>query len=362
MPGLVFERPPGKVSASVGGQALASPDIVVIGASAGGIEALSCVFKGLPGKFPAAIFVVLHIAPHSPGYLPDILARAGPLPAEHARDRKPFRHGRVYVARPDHHLMLEPDGHMRATRGAKENHARPAVDPLFRSAALAFGPRVIGVVLSGGLDDGTAGLRGIKMCGGTAVVQDPADAVVSSMPATALRHVSIDYCRPADQIGPLLAGLVTRPVPQHIVPEADMRKQLELEVDIAKGGDRSAEVTRIGQPSMFTCPECHGTLMRMRGERPSRFRCHTGHAFTADSLLAELTEATEESIWNAIRSLQESSMLMTHLADHWRDSDPDVAAELVRKAQAARRRADLVRDAAAEQEVESEEKIQARAT
>jgi two-component system chemotaxis response regulator CheB len=181
------------------------------------------------------------------------------------------------------------------------------------------------------------------------------------MPATALRHVSVDYCRPARDIGPLLAELVTRPLPHHIVPEAPMRKQLEIEVDIAKGSDRSREVTRIGQPSMFTCPECHGTLLRIRGDKPWRFRCHTGHAFTADSLLAELTEATEESIWSAVRSIQESAMLMTHLADHWRDTDPDTAALLVRKAEAAQRRADLVRDAAAAQEVESEEKIQAKA-
>jgi two-component system chemotaxis response regulator CheB len=336
-------------------------DIVVIGASAGGIEALSGLLKGVPANFPAAVFVVLHIAPNSPGYLPDILARAARLPAEHARDGKPFRHGRIYCAPPDHHLMLEADGRMRIVRGPKENRSRPAVDPLFRSAALAFGPRVIGVVLSGGLDDGTAGLRGIKMCGGTAIVQDLADALVSSMPANALRHVSVDYCRPAREIGPLLADLVAKPVP-HIVAEADMRKQLEIEDEIAKGSDHPDAVTRIGQPSIFTCPECHGSLLRIRGEKPWRFRCHTGHAFTVDTLLSELTEATEATIWSAVRSLQESAMLMSHLADHSRDSDPDLAAKLELKAQEARRRADLVRDAAAAQEVESEEKIAAEAT
>src|SRR5262249_47684536 len=205
------------------------------------------------------------------------------------------RTGCVYIAPPDHHLMLETNGRMRVTRGPKENRSRPAVDPLFRSAALAFGSRVIGVVLSGGLDDGTAGLRNIKMCGGTTIVQDPADALVSSMPATALRHVSVDYCRPARDLGPLLVALVSRPSSPHIVPEAAMRKQMEIEVDIAKGGNHSMAVTQIGQPSMFTCPECHGTLMRIRGEKPLRFRCHTGHAFTADTLLSELTEVTEEA-------------------------------------------------------------------
>src|SRR5262249_400286 len=163
------------------------------------------------------------------------------------RDGKPFRQGRIYAAPPDHHLMLEAAERMRVVRGPKENRSRPAVDPLFRSAALAFGPRVIGVVLSGGLDDGTAGLRGIKVCGG-AIVQDRADAVVSSMPANALRHASVDYCRPVREIGPLLADLVTKTAPQQVVPEADMRKQLEIEDAIAKGGDQPDIVTRIGQP------------------------------------------------------------------------------------------------------------------
>jgi len=337
---------------------LSSPDIVVIGASAGGIEALTSILKTLPAGFPATVFVVVHLAPDSPGYLPQILSRAGPLRAERASDRRTFRPGRVYLAPPDHHLMVEANGRMRVTRGPKENRARPAVDPLFRSAALAFGSRVIGVVLSGGLDDGTAGLRGIKMCGGIAIVQDPADALVDSMPATALRHVSVDYSRPAREIGPLLAELVSRETPRQIVPEADMRKQLEIEVDIAKGSHRSIAVTQLGEPSMLTCPECHGTLLQIRGEKPWRFRCHTGHAFSSDSLLSELTDVTEQAIWNAVRSIQESSMLMLHLADHWRDTDPEVAGELVRKAEAAQRRADLVRDAAADQEVLSEEKIE----
>src|SRR5262249_31628360 len=215
------------------------------------------------------------------------------------------RTGCVYIAPPDHHLMLETNGRMRVTRGPKENRARPAVDPLFRSAALAFGSRVIGVVLSGGLDDGTAGLRGIKMCGGIAIVQDPADAQVDSMPGPALVHGSVDYSRPAREIGPLVAELMSRETRQ-IVPEADMRKQLEIEVDIAKGSHRSIAVMQLGEPSMLTCPECHGTLLQIRGEKPWRFRCHTGHAFSADSLLSELTDVTEQAIWNAVRSIQEA--------------------------------------------------------
>jgi two-component system chemotaxis response regulator CheB len=340
---------------------LANRDIVVIGASAGGIEALSVLVEGLPAGLPAAIFVLVHLSPDSPGYLPDILSRRAPLPVQHAVDQERFTTGRIYVAPPDHHLLLDADERTRLTRGPKENRARPAVDPLFRSAAVEFGRRVIGVVLSGALDDGTAGLRGIKMCGGTAVVQDPTDALADSMPATALRNVSVDYCRPVRELGPLLGQLVSEAPSRPGGSEDDMRKRIQMELEIAKRGTSGLDVTQLGPPSLFTCPECHGTLLQIRGEKPQRYRCHTGHAFTIDSLLAEQTEATELAIWNAIRSMEESAMLMKHLADHWRSVDPRVADEFVRRAEAEHRRAALLRDAAAEEKVLSEEKIQAEA-
>jgi two-component system chemotaxis response regulator CheB len=334
-------------------------DIVVIGASAGGVDALSEIVRGLPPDLPAAIFVVLHIAPHSPGYLPEILSMRGALPAMNARDGQRFGNGAIYVAPPDHHLLLQANRTMVVVRGPRENRARPAVDPLFRSAALAFGPRVIGLVLSGGLDDGTAGLRGIKMCGGTTAVQEPADALVDSMPSSALRNVSVDHCRPADELASLVVGLVNTPVPE--TPSASegsqMRKILEIEAQIAKG-THGVSVTELGDPSIFTCPECHGTLLKLRGE-PMRYRCHTGHAFAADSLLAALSEVTEDAVWSSIRAMQENSMLMTHLAHHWRAVDPSVADEFLRKARAAQARADLIRKAAAEQEAVSEEKVMA---
>lgn len=342
-------------------QVFTSRDIVAIGGSAGAIEAISAILRHLPPDFPAAVFIVIHVSPQSPGYLPQIFSRAGALRAEHARDGKPFARGRIYIAPPDHHLLLEPDGSMRVPRGPRENRVRPAVDPLFRSAALAFGARVIGVVASGGLDDGTAGLRAIKMCGGTSVVQDPADALASSMPATALRHVSVDYCRPAADIGPLLAELVHRmPAPRR-VPEDAMRKKLEIETKIAKNAGQTGSVVRIGEPSIFTCPECHGALLRIRGENPWRYRCHTGHAFTVDSLLAELTDSTEEAIWNAVRSVQESAMLLGHLADHWRDVDSDLAKDFARRAEEELARARTLRVAANSEEIISEEKVAAQA-
>ena len=334
-------------------------DIVVIGASAGGLEALSLVLSGLPSDLPAAVFIVIHTAPDSPGYLAEIFSRSGPLPARYPADGDTFRKGNVYIAPPDHHLLLNKNGRMQVVRGPRENRTRPAIDPLFRSAALAFGARVIGAVLSGALDDGTVGLRGIKMCGGVAIVQDPADALVPSMPNSALRNVSIDYRTPARNMAALIAQLATGTAPEPIRLENSMKRLLEIEVEIAKG--RGAMVTELGDPSLFTCPECHGTLLRLRGEKPLRYRCHTGHAFTGDALLADLSEATEEAIWNAIRSVQETSMLMSHLADHWRETNPAMADELIRKAKEARARADHMRLIAAEHPAMSEEKAKASA-
>jgi two-component system chemotaxis response regulator CheB len=333
-------------------------DIVVIGASAGGIEAVSTVLREFPKDLPAAVFVVVHIAPQSVGYLPTIFTKAGGLPAKNAEHGEIFHRGLAYVAPPDFHLILNAEGRLETIRGPRENRVRPAVDPLFRSAALAYGPRVIGVVLSGGLDDGTSGLRAIKMCGGVAVVQDPGDALVSSMPASALMHVSVDYSEPAEQLGPLLVRLVNTETSEPAeLPNTMTRKALEFEVRATKSLASADDIVAFGEPSVFTCPECHGALLSIRGERPPRYRCHTGHSFTVDSLLAELSEATEQSIWNSIRSIQESAILLTHLASHWREEDPQVARAFEQQAGAARRRAELVRKAAEEHTLLSEAKI-----
>jgi two-component system, chemotaxis family, protein-glutamate methylesterase/glutaminase len=339
------------------GGAPVNRDIVVIGASAGGIDAVSTIVRGLPANLQAAIFVVLHTSPQSPGYLADILDRAGSLPAKYPSHGEVFYNGMIYVAPPDHHLMLDAGRRVQIVRGPRENRTRPAVDPLFRSAALTFGTRVIGVVLSGGLDDGTAGLRGIKMCGGTTIVQDPDDALAPSMPASALRNVSVDYCKPAGALAALITTLVEGNAPERSQVVGSMKRLLEIEVEFAKGHAPDG-ITELGDPSLFTCPECHGALLKMRGEKPLRYRCHTGHAFTADSLLAELSDVTEEAIWNAVRSIQETSMLMSHLAKHWRESDPDVAEEFLRKAKAAQARADQVRSITAAHPAMSEEKVQ----
>ena len=277
-------------------------DIIVIGASAGGIEALRGLVAGLPADLAASVFVVLHTSADSPGLLAEILARAGALPALNATEGERIRPGQIYVAPPDHHLLIEP-GVVRVTRGPRENRFRPAIDPLFRSAAQTYGPRVVGVILSGYLDDGTAGLWVVKRLGGAAVVQDPADALVDSMPRSALRHVEVDYCVPLAEMAELLLRLTDEPGD---VGAYEMPEEPRIEVSIAKAEQAlEAGVLRLGEPSNYACPECHGVLLQLNEENRIRFRCHTGHAYSAESLVAEMDEAIEESLWNAIRSVEE---------------------------------------------------------
>lgn len=335
-------------------------DIVVVGTSAGGVEALRALVAGLPKDYPGSVFVVMHTAPDSPGVLAQILDRSGPLPAANATNREPIRPGHIYVAPPDAHLLLEP-GRMRLTHGPKENRFRPAIDPLFRSAAQVFGPRVVGVILTGGLDDGTSGLWAVKRLGGVAVVQDPEEAFMPSMPLSALGQVEVDYTLPLAEMPAVLARLADRTVAEqeggYEVPE-----ELNIEVKIAKE-DNGLElgITRLGTPSVFTCPECHGSLLQLKENGRTRYRCHTGHAFSSDSLLAELTESVEATLWGAIRSIAESVMLLRHMAEHARESDGVAAERLLEKARDAERRGDLVRRAVFDHEHLSEEKVAADA-
>jgi two-component system, chemotaxis family, protein-glutamate methylesterase/glutaminase len=285
----------------------------------------------------------------SPGLLPLILTRAGDLPASNATDRERIRPGRIYVAPPDHHLIIEPSI-MRTTRGPKENRFRPAIDPLFRSAAQVYGPRVIGVILTGYLDDGTAGLWTVKQLGGTTIVQDPDDALVSSMPLNALQHVKVDYCLPLTEIAPLLVRLTKEAAEEG---EYEVPEETRIEINIAKA-DRALEagVKKLGEPSNFACPECHGVLLQLQEENRIRFRCHTGHAYSLESLAAELDEAIEDSLWNAIRSVEEKVMLLQHLAEHLRQSGNGAGAvQLQRAAETARRRAAHVRQAVIAEEL-----------
>lgn len=311
----------------------------------GGLSAFNRIIKHLPEQLNAAFFIVWHVSPYSTSILPEILNRAGKLKAKHPADGESIEMGKIYVAPPDHHLLLEL-GRIRLTKGPKENRFRPAIDPLFRSAAYAYGSRVVGVVLSGALDDGTAGLWAIKDRGGIAVVQDPAEAEQSSMPASALANVQVDHCVPVSEIPPLLITLTQQEVGEE--SRAPMSKDLEIETKIALEGDAAdLDVRQLGEISEFTCPDCHGSLIQLTNGNLQRFRCHTGHSFGSASLLAELTDSVEESVWTAIRAVEERIRLLKHLAQHASDLEQTEAiSTLERELQENERRADLLRQAA----------------
>ena len=315
-----------------------------MGASAGGIDALKSIVAHLPADLKAAVFIVWHMSPDVRGILPEILSRLKTLPAAHAIDKEPIHTGRIYIAPPDRHLLVEK-GRVRVTRGPKENRFRPAVDPLFRSAAFTYGPRVVGVVLSGGLDDGTAGLWTIKQWGGIAIVQDPVDAVMPSMPQSALEVVPVDHVEPASAIAPLLVQLTEEPVPPVNNPNGTNQEKTKREIHLAMGDDPfKNNVMDFGIFSPYTCPECHGVLTALREGDILRFRCHTGHAFSVNSLLTAITEQTEAHLWSAIRHVQESVILLNHLGDHLAEvNQPKLAAAYFQKAKAAAERVELMR-------------------
>lgn len=315
--------------------------IIVIGASAGGIPALREFTRNLPAEL-AAIFVVLHLSADAESNLPRIRQRDCALAVEEAQDRKAIRAGHIYVARPDFHLVLEQNI-VRLTRGPRENRTRPSIDVLFRSAAYEYGPRTIGVILSGALDDGTAGLWWIKNRGGTAVVQQPTDAEFAYMPESALSQVAADYVVPVRELAALLARLVKAERPPSGEPAP---KALDIENRIAKQESAlQAGVTQLGPTSPYSCPECGGVLLHVEHGSISQFRCHTGYALSIDSLLEELNIKVENTLWAAIRTLEESATLLGHIARKGRDIESNAgdAAGVVRRADEAIKRADLIR-------------------
>jgi two-component system chemotaxis response regulator CheB len=291
-------------------------DIIVVGASAGGVEALITLTATLPPKLEAAVFIVLHIPAQSPSLLPDILNRAGSLEVVSAMDNAEIENGRVYVAPPDFHLLIESK-HMRVVSGPKENRHRPAIDPLFRSAAAAYGSRVIGVILTGSLDDGTAGLQAIKSCGGLAVVQDPQEALFPSMPLSATANVQVDYTLPLARIGPLLGRLSHASSSEEgaIAVDEDMKKELRLE-QMDSALMHTSE--RTGKPSVYSCPDCGGVLWEIEDNDILRFRCRVGHAFSIESMFAGQSESVENALWIALKNLQENADLTRRLAQNAR--------------------------------------------
>jgi len=283
--------------------------IIVIGASAGGVEPLKQIANDLPPDLAAAVFIVVHVGQVS--YLPEILDRAGALGAKAARNGATFRSGCIYVAPPGFHLLLH-DGHMLLRRGPRENLARPAIDPLFRSAALSYGANVIGVLLSGSLSDGTAGLRAVKAVGGLAVVQDPKDALVPSMVESALRYVDVDHCLPAAELGALLAKLAAEPAGETFAAPPTVRLEAAI---AAQEHSTMKEVDRLGELSVFTCPECHGPLWEIEDGDMLRYRCHTGHAFTADAVMEAQAIEADEILWSLLRSHQQRAEFARRMAE-----------------------------------------------
>jgi two-component system, chemotaxis family, protein-glutamate methylesterase/glutaminase len=298
-------------------QQMLGHDIIVVGASAGGVEVLSQLVASLPENLPAAIFIVIHLSGTSKSFLPEILNRKGKMHAAHARDGEAIVPGRIYVAQPNYHLLVKR-GYIRLVQGPKENGTRPAIDPLFRTAAKAYDRRVVGVVLSGTLDDGTAGLIDIKQRGGVAVVQHPDDALFSGMPKSAISHVEVDHILPVSAIAPVLVSLAHEPIVEPGVLSVNSDSEREMEPDIVElDGMALRERGHPGTASGLICPDCGGSLFQLH-ERKNllQYRCRVGHAFSAESLVAGQYKAQEVALWAAIRSLEERAELMSKMANN----------------------------------------------
>lgn len=331
------------------------PNIIAIGGSAGSVDALKRVLAGLAPDFPAALLVVTHIGARE-SHMPQLLQRFSALPVRHARQGEPILAGQVLLAPPDLHLTVGQDGAQlfaQLSRGPKENHSRPAIDPLFRSAATACGANLVAVVLSGFLDDGTVGLQAVKARGGIAVVQDPAEAEAPDMPASAVEHNAVDYVVGAEAIAPLLAELVRR-TPQPIIGPGSTVPELPawiaVEDRVFNKGAGMEELDKIGTRVGLTCPECGGAIWEIQHARPLRYRCHTGHAFTAGILTALQRSEVEEALWSAVRALHEQEQLFRqlHRTRQLNRTDTADASELpsehLSKAEQAGEHAQLLRD------------------
>ncbi len=291
---------------------MASHDIFVIGASAGGVEALTRLVGMLPPNLPASLFVVVHISPTANSALPQILSRTGSLPASHPQEREKIHLGRIYVAPPDRHMLIEGDTVL-LSYGPRENSLRPAIDPLFRSAARSLGSRVTGMILSGTLGDGSAGLQAIKSAGGLAFVQDPQEALFSGMPLNTLQQVAVDGVRPLEGLAQEIISLAgSRPESGDTImssqqSEPDRFIQGDI-ADFEKGETSSAR-------SVFTCPECGGVIWELREGPVLTYRCHVGHVYSIDSFLTEQASQLEAALWTAVRALEERASLLKRMSN-----------------------------------------------
>jgi two-component system chemotaxis response regulator CheB len=300
-------------------------DIVVIGASAGGVEAVLELVAGLPADLPAAVFIVIHIQAGFSSTLPELLARRGQLPASHAIHGEAIAPGRIYVAPPDTQLMIRP-GYVEVVRGPKENGHRPSVDALFRTASTAYGPRVIGVVLTGYLDCGTAGMLSIKARGGVAVVQDPLDAAIPDMPTSVIKHVTVDHVTSLRELASLLSVLTL---------EAAGERPVHLRAELLQ-----IEGEQLGGPAELVCPACQGKLTESELGGFQMFRCHVGHAFSLKAVATAQAEEVERALWAAARALDEAAALSRRLAS---SSVGDLRQRFLEKAEAQGHQAEVIR-------------------
>lgn len=315
----------------------ATRDIVVVGASAGGVEALKSMAHDLPEDLPACVFVVLHLPPEGRSLLPEILSRAGPLPARHARDGERFEPGTLYVGPPDQHLELDVET-IRLSRGPRENGYRPAVDRLFTTAAHVHRERVTGVILSGALDDGTVGLSNVVALGGAAIIQDPDEALYPGMPSNAAAYVPDAHILLLEAIAPAIAALATSPVPLPARPRHTAGAAEPMLSD-ATGGTVSG----------LTCPECSGALWETEDKGILRFRCRVGHAYTVESLVAAQGASLEAALWTALRALEERVAFVERLRRRFTvNGRHTTAARYEAQAEEARQQADVVRRALGE--------------
>jgi two-component system chemotaxis response regulator CheB len=306
---------------------MAHRDLVVIGASAGGIEAVQQLLSALPTDLDAAVLIVLHTSSHAGSMIPQIMRRASKLPAIHPEDETRIEKGMIYIAPPNQHMVVEGD-RIRIIQGPRENLHRPAIDPLFRSAAASWGRRVIGIILTGSLDDGTVGLMIVRARGGMAIVQDPETAMFDSMPRSALEQVPDAHVLPLQQIPDTIVRLCREEIPEQAIAFVSRNGKPEKETRITELDMSEIEnEDRPGRPSAFACPDCGGVLWELEDNGFLRFRCRVGHAFTARHLRAEQRHAVETALWSALRALEESASLYRRMAEKAQSAFHDRTAE-----------------------------------
>ena len=335
---------------------MANRDLIAIGTSAGGVEALLQIARDLPAQIPAAIIVTIHMSPHFRSELDLLLSRVGPLPASFPKDGEPYRKGHIYIAPPDRHLLVVGE-RLRLGHGARENNTRPSIDPMLRSAAVCCGARAIGVVLTGTLGDGASGLWALDQCGGISVVQDPKDAAFADMPLNALNRLNPDHVAPLAQIPALLNSLAREPAGEPgMAPPG-----LAFEVDVASGGRaQMQDMDHLGRRSALTCPDCNGVMWEIDEGELVRFRCHVGHAYTAELMSLALDENLRRALASALRALEERVTLARKLqkqaeterhgllASNWREKADEFQQNLDIIHRAIRRMDDLRADAQAD--------------